>query len=501
VVTATAGSAAQSETTQGDDEVIGRTWRGFNIALAGIVLVGVVARIVFIEGWTWGSPLRGDPLSYQQIAANIAHNKGYVAAFLGKGPLVPTAEHPPVFSLLLATLDILGLRSVDAHRIALAFIGSGGVFAMGILGRRLAGPAVGLVAATIAALSPVWVQQSGFVMSESIYLVIIPTILIFALRCLDRPSRWNFAALGGLIAVATLTRSEAIDFVVLLAVPVLVFAVRPWKDRFVLGMILLAGMAIILGPWLVRNDVEVHALTLSTNGGDTLAGSYCQVTFSPKSPEYGGFSDACQFGLAAVIYKYEAPPNHAKHWTEPALSDALSNAGTRYARSHVADLPGVVLAREGRVWGVYAPGSELAFDVAEDGNGAQGPKQVGQVLNWVFLPLAAIGGIAVAKRSRRHFMVLAVPILVVALNAAAFYGSTRLRTAAEPSLAIFASVCLVMSVERLRQWGKGHPQRRQDQGRRAAPLQVTAARGAAPSGNPQSPPGPNPAGSPGLVNE
>jgi 4-amino-4-deoxy-L-arabinose transferase-like glycosyltransferase len=483
VVTATAGFEARSETTQGDDEVSGGAWRGFNLALAGIVLVGVAARIVFIEGWTLGAPLHGDPLSYQQLAANIAHNKGYVAAFIGKGPLVPTAEHPPVFSLVLAMLDIIGLRSVDAHRFALAFIGSGGVFAMGMLGRRLAGPSVGLLAATIAALSPVWVQQSGFVMSESIYLVIIPTILIFALRCLDRPSRWDFAALGGLIAVATLTRSEAIDFAVLLAVPVLVFAVRPWKDRFVLGMILLAGMAIIIGPWLIRNDVEMGALTLSTNGGDTLAGSYCQLTFSPKSPDYGGYANDCQFGLAAVFYKYEPPPNHAKHWTEPALSDALSNAGTKYARSHVADLPGVVLAREGRVWGVYAPGTELAFDVAEDGNGAPGPKQVGQVLNWVSLPLAVIGGIAVARRSRRHFMVLAVPLLVVALNAAAFYGSTRLRTAAEPSLAIFASVCLVMSVERLRQWGRGRRQRH-DQGRTA-----------------QSPSGPHPAGSPGLVGE
>jgi 4-amino-4-deoxy-L-arabinose transferase-like glycosyltransferase len=439
----TAGFASRSAKKPGGGVATGGP-RGFNATLAGIVSLGVLVRILFILGWTIGAPLRGDPLFFQQAAVRIAHGHGYVNSFLEKGSLVPTAVHPPIFPVVLAALDLVRIQSADAHRIALAIISAGGVLAMGMLGRRLATPAVGLVAAVIAAFDPLWVQQSGFLMSESVYLVIIPTMLLFALRCIDRPNRWDFAVLGVLIGLATLTRSEAVDFVVVLGVPVVLLAVRRWRERLVFGLVLLAGVALLVGPWLVRNDLEMGALILSSNGGDTLSGSYCSPTYSPKNPAYGGFDQDCQFGEAAVIVIYRRPPNHARNWTERTLSGELSALAKTYALDHLGDLPGVVLAREGRAWGVYAPGAALDFDVNEDGNGARGPKQAGQVLNWVLLPLAVVGGVQLARRSRRRLLLVAVPIVVVAINAAAFYGSTRIRTAAEPSIAVLAAVGVVL---------------------------------------------------------
>ncbi len=366
-----------------------RVTRRFGLALIAIVVLGVSVRLLFVFGWTWGVPLHGDPLFFQQTAARVANGNGYVDQFLGKGPLVPTAEHPPVFTFILAALDLVGIRSVDAHRIALSFISAGGVLSVGLFGRRLAGPGVGLLAAGIAAFDPLWVQQGGFLMSESVYLVIIPTMLLFALRCIDKARRWDFVVLGLLIGVATLTRSEAVDFIVLLAIPVVIFASRSWHKRAVLGMVLLAGIALVIGPWLIRNDIQLGSPTLSTNGGLTLSGSYSPATLSPSSPDYGGFDNNSQFGETAVIVTYEKPPNRARSWTERTLTDALTKEATTYARGHLSDLPGVMLAREGRVWGVYAPGTELKFDVTEDDNGGAGPKQAGQIIE---LGAAAAGG-------------------------------------------------------------------------------------------------------------
>jgi Dolichyl-phosphate-mannose-protein mannosyltransferase len=420
--------------------------RRFAWALGGIVVIAIVARILFILGWTWGAPLHGDPLFFHQSAARIAQGKGYVDRFLGQGPLVPTAEHPPAFSFLLAGLDLVHIRSVDAHRIALAFISAGGVLAMGLFGRRLAGPGVGLFAAGIAALDPLWVQQGGFLMSESLYLVIVPTMLLFALRCIDRPNRWDFLVLGFLIGIATLTRSEAVDFVLLLGLVVVVLAVGPWRQRLVPAVAVLAGVGLFLVPWLVRNDIQLGSLTLSTDGGFTLSGSYSQDTFSPPSPEYGSFDEDNQFAAVVYIVKYEKPPDHAGHWTEATLSDAIGNGATSYARGHLSDLPGVVLAREGRAWGLYAPGNQLHYDVTEDLNGAAGPKEAGQIMNWVLLPFACLGVIQLARCSKRRLIVALVPIVVVALNAAVFYGSTRLRVAAEPSIDVLASIGLLWAV-------------------------------------------------------
>jgi 4-amino-4-deoxy-L-arabinose transferase-like glycosyltransferase len=408
--------------------------------LGGIVVIGVVARILFIIGWTWGVLPRGDPLFFQQSAGHLANGKGYVLQTLSNGSFVPTAEHPPAFSFLLAGLDLAHVGSVDAHRVALAIISSLGVLAMGLLGRRLAGPAVGLLAAAIAALDPLWVQWGGFLMSESLYLVIVPAMLLFALRCMDRSNPWDFLALGLLIGIATLTRSEAVDFVVLLGVVVVVFATGAWWERIVFAMVFLAGAGLFLVPWVVRNDIKMGSPTLSTNQGLTLSGSYSAGTFSPSSPLYGGFDNNSQFGAAAVIRTYGTPPDHAKRWTELTLSNALGSGATTYAREHLSDLPGVVLAREGRVWGVFAPGSQLTFDTTEDLNGARGPKQAEQILNWVLLPFALLGAVVLGRRSRRRLLVMLIPVVVVAINAAVFYGSTRLRVAAEPSIDVLAAI-------------------------------------------------------------
>ena len=151
---------------------------------------------------------------------------------------------------------------------------------MGLFGRRLAGPGVGLFAAGIAALDPLWVQQGGFLMSESLYLVIVPTMLLFALRCIDRPNRWDFLVLGFLIGIATLTRSEAVDFVLLLGLVVVVLAVgpgdnvwfRPWRSRRCWPL---------PRTWLVRNDIQLGSLTLSTDGGFTCRGHTLKTRFRP----------------------------------------------------------------------------------------------------------------------------------------------------------------------------------------------------------------------------
>jgi hypothetical protein len=55
---------------------------------------------------------------------------------------------------LLAVLDLVHLRSIGTQRIAVAIIASAAVLLMGLLGRKVAGARVGIVAAGIAPLDP-----------------------------------------------------------------------------------------------------------------------------------------------------------------------------------------------------------------------------------------------------------------------------------------------------------------------------------------------------------
>jgi hypothetical protein len=415
--------------------------RWFNLILGLAVMLGLAVRIAFVSAVNFPQ-LANDAVFFRLTASNLADGKGYAAPFVTHPhKLVATAAHPPLFPAVLSVFDFLGLHSVHAQRLALAVVTCASVLVMGLLGRRVAGPIVGILAAVIAAFDPLWLQPVGTLMSESVYLIVIPMMLLLALRCLEHPRVSRFAILGVVIALAVLIRSEAIDFVVLLGLPLLIFAAVPWKRRSLLGLAFVAGLVLVLGPWIIRNQVQVGGAVLSDQQGLTLAGSYCTNTFNPKDPTYGSFNGDCADGSGAVFIKYVQPPDRAKGWSELALDRALTSSSETFARQHLGQLPGVVLAREASTWGLGNHTYQL--DLAVAGGRNRTYEELGSITYWIFLPFVLVGGVVLAKQSWRRLIIMVVPIVVVALNVAITYGSTRFRVAAEPTLAVLAAVGVV----------------------------------------------------------
>src|SRR5580692_940005 len=139
--------------------------------LVSLTAIGVVVRILFVSLARF-ERIANDALFFRQTAHNLVSGLGYSYPFpTDPTNSVPTAAHPPLFSLVLSLFDLLSLDSVQGQRIALAVVSSVAVVLVGLVGRRLLGPAVGVVAAGIAALHPLWMQPVGGLLSESIYLV------------------------------------------------------------------------------------------------------------------------------------------------------------------------------------------------------------------------------------------------------------------------------------------------------------------------------------------
>ena len=116
---------------------------------------------------------------FHQTAASLAAGHGYATTSLvPPHRVLSTAQHPPLFSSVLAGFDLLGFHSVDAQRVLLGVVASIAVFLIGLVGYRVAGPSVGLVAAGIAALDPLWFQPSAALMSESVYLLVVSAVLL-----------------------------------------------------------------------------------------------------------------------------------------------------------------------------------------------------------------------------------------------------------------------------------------------------------------------------------
>ena len=417
-------------------ELARRRGDGFALAVLGLVLVAFGVRAWFAVAAAPDLPVPGDAAIYRELAHNLAGGRGLSLPGIDSPELQPSAEHPPIFPTLLAGLDALGIDDAGPQRLALAALSAAGVALVAILGRRLGGPIAGVAAGAIAAVHPMWVQHAGLLMSEALYLVVVPGVLLAGLAVLDRPCWRNAVVLGALTGVAGLVRSEALALAPLVGFPAVGLAGAGWRARVRWAAVVALGAGLVVTPWLVRNQQSVGTLSLSTNAGKTLQGANCLETFS--GPRLGGFSYDCQFGAAALVLDQGLPPDELD---AVALDRALGDFARDFIDGHRRDLPKVMVARGLRMWGLGFVDDQRRFDLGESRHPRLQP--MGQWVHLGLLPFAAAGVVALMRRRDRRLVLVLGPVLLVTLTGVVTYGGTRLRAGAEPSIAVLAAVGLL----------------------------------------------------------
>jgi 4-amino-4-deoxy-L-arabinose transferase-like glycosyltransferase len=405
----------------------------FEHRLALIALAGLALRLAYTIA-NRHYPVIGDAQVFHLDAQHLADGHGFQRPF----EQVPTAEHPPVFIVLLALVDLVGGSGVLAQKCAMCVVGTVTVVLIGLLGRRVAGDRAGAIAAALAAVYPLLWVVDGSLMSETAYGVTIVLVLLAAYWYLAAPSWRRAAGVGALIGLAALTRGEALWLVLILGVPLAWRAGSAWRPRLGTFAALVVAFALVLAPWTIRNLVTFKdPVLISTNGYGLLVGANNHRTY---------YTD--QIGMWLYqYYRNRAPGDESQY------SVAYRDRGLRYIRHHVGRLPLVMLAREGRLWDVYRTDQQL-FTSASEGRNPR-VNRIALRFYWV-VALLAIAGLVILRRRRQTLIVLVAPILLVAWSALLTYGSTRFRFAAEPALVVLAAVTLeagLRALERRRRPG------------------------------------------------
>jgi 4-amino-4-deoxy-L-arabinose transferase-like glycosyltransferase len=398
--------------------------RRFPLALAGIVTAAVVLRIlhtVFIAPETAGV---SDSFWYGVVARNVEQGNGFQTV-VGAPTLhlVPTASHPPAYPVAIAAALKLGITGDTGHRLLGALFGGLTVLGIGLLGRRAGGAAVGLVAAGIAAVHPLLITADGALLSETLYGPIVAFTLLAAWRLGEEPSVGRSALMGAGVGLATLTRSEALLLIPLLALP-LAWRGGPSRRWLRLGATV-ACAAVVISPWLIRNWVTFDRPVLSTNDGALIAWANCDATYHGQ--RLGNLATECA---------------HHETGNEAEVAAKQTRQGLSYARDHVGRLPVVLAARLAGTWSFYAP-----FRFADPGRDV-GVVKAGVIVYWALLPFAVIGALSLRRRGGPLWVLLA-PIVTVCLVALATYTSVRLRFLAEIPLVVLAGAGLVAVATRL----------------------------------------------------
>jgi 4-amino-4-deoxy-L-arabinose transferase-like glycosyltransferase len=407
--------------------------RTFPGRLAAVVALGVVLRAIYLFTIARHVVGIGDWWFYHWQSQSIAQGHGFIEPWvlLGTGQYRPSAIHPPLYPLVLSGFYKVGLHSTLAQRALGLGFGAITTVLVGLLGRRIAGPKLGLLAAGVYAVYPVMIAADANLMSETLYGALIAGMLLAAIGVLDRPTWRRAALLGALVALAALTRTEALLFLPFLVLPIAWRARPTWRGRG--ALVLAAGLAcvIVLAPWEIRNQsVFGRFVLISTNNATVLAGANCDKTY--HGTNIGGWDITCS---AKITKSNEAA--QASIWT---------HQGITYAENHLSRLPLVVVMRELRVWDLWQPRRQAkVFSEGVQTDFAQ----VGVLAYYALMVLAIPGLLLLRRRSRPLLLVLLAPALVVVSSTAIGYGVPRLRYSFEIPLTVLAAAGLVSIQERL----------------------------------------------------
>src|SRR5436305_2342373 len=249
--------------------------------------------------------------------------------------------------------------------------------------------------------------------------------------------------LGSLVLV----RPEYIGVALLISLVVLLR--RGWRGRaqtWVQALLVLAGVAVIVAPWTVRNAIALDRFVpVSTGGGQVLfAGTYLPSDGDPEKvgeevvehhPELFGPHAVQRLRLEQILARLAH-----QRYPEMETDTALSRMGKEQLWDNVSDEPltyaGFVAKKIARIWShgpravMHEPGWEL--------------------LHWALLAFGLIGLVVLAIRRRWEALLIAVIFLAITAISALLVASPRRAPVMMPLVAALAGAGSTASAEMLR---------------------------------------------------
>jgi hypothetical protein len=386
------------------------------------------------------------------LAGNVEKSAVFANVFVHHGtfgfiPGQPSAYTQPLYGFFLIPVEwAFGGQWLDIglSQVVVAVATSLLVYEVGC---RWLSPGWAVAAAAIATLNPYLIWHDVHVNREIVDQLCAAALVLLTLQVVERPTWRRGAALGVVGGLSMLGNTR------LVAIPIVVaaFVLVARRDRAALlaAVAVLAGAAVAVAPWLIRNKVNVGCWALTTDGRAFWKANNPQTypllssgqwidnvsKDSPRPPEPGHLTPDEAHGIYS-----QSQGRIVLHPDECLQMTFYTNLAEQYLEHH----PGAKLK-------LAALSEQLLWqpNVIETGGGSSGTAKrvVEPAYMWPLYALAAVGLFFVP----RVFLALALVLAAYqSFWAALFVGATRYRVAFDFLLALLAATALARLRKRRR---------------------------------------------------
>ena len=393
----------------------------------GLALITRLAAAILVDQYVTRADrqflIEGDANGYWELAGHIAAGRDYAIHTPPRYVL-----RTPGFPLLLAASIRLFGDSLLAARLVLAVVGALCCLATWLLGRRLLGDQVAVLAATWVAVNPIHIGNSVLILSETWFAL----GMLLSLLCLQqlwttmcrgvRPAiLWGILC-GLTTGVTMLIRPGYLLWLPLAGGTLLIAHIGPhsglhtgaqrFRRRILAIGCLVAGFAVVAAPWAIRNQrVTGHLVLTSLWSGPSL--------YDGLNPQADGRSDMTFFDSENVMQRmseYEMNAHYRDRAVEFVLDEPVRAISLAFSKASQYLQP-VPNSLAGRNWAI----------------------QAGCVAVWGLL---LIGIIAAAVRCRPQpgaWLLTAGPFCLFLAVHMVFVGSVRYRLPLEFPLSVLSA--------------------------------------------------------------
>ncbi|MES1255816.1 MAG: glycosyltransferase family 39 protein [Acidobacteriota bacterium] len=396
------------------------------------LVVGLLLRAAILWQTTNLGVTIVDEQQYSQIADNLLAGNGFA---WHPGDL--TSIRPPLFPAMVAAIWAVAgprnLQAVRAVQIVLALALAGAVY---LLGARAYSRAVGRYAAAVCWLYPSFIFFNFLILTETLFTLLLVVFLLCTVLLVQTP-RASWALLCGVsLGLAALTRSVLWPLPIVLCPMLAVLMRAPLVRRIGLPLLVVAGYALVVAPWAIRNTRLQGVVTVvDTMGGMNLRMGNYEYTPDDRMWDAVGLTGDKSWihGIGDDLPGPGVTEGMKEKWAQKkALQYMRAHPGVTVRRSLIkfADLWG--LEREfmaGVRSGLFAPPAWFAVLGSICIIGA-----------YVAVSLAGAVGIWLAAPADwRMQVVLLLPVLVIVAGHTIVFGHSRYHMPLVPVLAIYGT--------------------------------------------------------------
>ena len=375
----------------------------------------------------------------------------------GYVPGEPSAYTQPLYGwFLIPVYWIFGRNweSIGLAQLVLAIVTAWLVYE---IGRRLLGRRAGLVAAAIATLNPYLAWHDMHVNREIVDQVCAAALVLLTLLVAKRPTK-RLAALLGVVTGLAMLGNTRLVFIPILCAGYLAWTLPRTRATAAVAGLVLVGAAVAVTPWLVRNEVSLGCLAITTDGRALWKANNTQTYTLLASGQW--------IDNVASDSPRPAPPNQLTpedawgYYTKPGVGlqyavdhypnecvemSFYEHLAVRYVEHHPGGKAKLAALSEQLLW------QPNVFETSgRNGAGTRldaGRRIVEPVYMWALYAIAA-AGLFLAPRA---FVALALLLLAYqSVCAAAFVGATRYRIAWDFLLALLAAAAIERAIQRVR---------------------------------------------------